>query len=80
MAWAHEFGDTRQELNTGFVEGPPGTVFPVVGSTVARDAPVIGADLNLAITDGIDLRLSYDGWINSDYTSNAVSAKLGWRF
>ncbi|MFM8745571.1 MAG: autotransporter domain-containing protein, partial [Aestuariivirga sp.] len=80
LAWAHEFGDTYQTLDASFAEGPPGTDFTVVGSEVARDALVVGADLNVALSDGLDLRLSYDGWFNGDYTSNAVTAKLGWDF
>lgn len=80
VAWAHEFGDTYQTLDARFADGPPGTSFSVKGSEVARDALVLGADLNMALTDGLDLRLSYNGWFNGDYSSNAVTARLGWSF
>ncbi len=80
VAWAHEFGDTYQTLDASFADGPPGTSFTVIGSEVARDSLVVGADINMALTAGFDLRLSYDGWFNGDYTSNAVTAKLGWSF
>jgi outer membrane autotransporter protein len=80
VAWAHEFGDAYQTLDASFAEGPPGTDFTVMGSEVARDSLVVGADLNMALTAGLDLRLSYDGWFNGDYASNAVTAKLGWSF
>ena len=80
VAWAHEFGDTYQTLDASFADGPPGTSFTVIGSEVARDSLVVGADINMALTAGLDLRLSYDGWFNGDYTSNAVTAKLGWSF
>jgi outer membrane autotransporter protein len=80
VAWTHEFGDTHQTVNMSFADGPPGANFRVVGSDVARDAVVIDAGARMVINDSFELGLFYDGWFSGDYTSNAVTARFGYRF
>ncbi|MFO1123816.1 MAG: autotransporter outer membrane beta-barrel domain-containing protein, partial [Hyphomicrobiales bacterium] len=80
VAWTHEFGDTHQTVDMSFADGPPGANFRVVGSDVSRDAVVIDAGARMVINDSFELGLFYDGWFSGDYTSNAVTARFGYRF
>jgi outer membrane autotransporter protein len=80
VAWMHEFGDTAQEVNMSFAGAPKGANFKVVGSEVARDSAVVDAGAKFMVSDSFDLGLFYNGQFNADYTSNGVTATLGYRF
>jgi hypothetical protein len=40
----------------------------------------VDAGAKLLLSDSIDIGVSYSGWFSSDYTSNAITARLGVRF
>ena len=79
VAWMHEFGDTEQTVDASFAEAP-GSDFSVIGSEVARDSVLVDAGANFSMDDTFDLGLFYNGQFNENYSSNAVSARLGYRF
>jgi len=47
---------------------------------VARDTAVVDVGGKFTLTDNFDMGLFYNGQFNSDYTSNSVTANLGYRF
>ncbi len=80
VAWMHEFDDTRQEVNMSFAGAPSGATFTSVGSNVARDSAVVDAGAKFQFNDALDVGLYYNGQFNTDYTSNGVTATLGYKF
>lgn len=79
VAWMHEFGDTEQTVDASFADAP-GSDFSVIGSEVARDSVLVDAGANFAMDDTFDLGVFYSGQFNENYSANAVSARLGYRF
>lgn len=80
VAWMHEFDDTAQQVNMSFAGAPKGANFTVTGSEVARDTAVVDVGGKFMLSDSFDMGLFYNGQFNADYTSNAVTATLGYRF
>ena len=79
VAWMHEFGDTEQTVDASFADAP-GSDFSVIGSEVARDSVLVDAGANFSMDDTFDFGLFYNGQFNENYSANAVSARLGYRF
>jgi len=79
VAWMHEFGDTEQTVDASFADAP-GSDFSVIGSEVARDSIMVDAGANFVMDDTFNLGLFYNGQFNENYSANAVSARLGYRF
>lgn len=80
VSWMHEFGQTAQEVDMSFAGAPAGADFTAKGSEVARDSVLLGAGAKFGFTDAIDFGVFYNGQFNTDYTSNAVTARLGYKF
>lgn len=80
VAWMHEFGDTAQEVSMSFAGAPTGASFKTVGSEVARDSAVVDAGAKVSLSDSLDMGLFYNGQFNADYTSNSLTATLGYKF
>jgi outer membrane autotransporter protein len=80
LAWSHEFGDTRQDLEMSFAGAPAGSSFDVEGSDVARDSLLVDAGAKVQLSGNLEVGVFYNGWFSSDYTSNAVAARLGVSF
>ena len=80
VAWMHEFDSTRQEVNMSFAGAPAGASFKAVGSNVGRDSAVVDAGAKFQFPDALDVGLYYNGQFNADYTSNGVTATLGYKF
>ncbi len=80
VAWTHEFDDTAQQVNMSFAGAPQGASFTSTGAEVARDSAVVDAGAKFLVNDSFDFGLFYNGQFNADYTSNGVTATLGYRF
>jgi outer membrane autotransporter protein len=81
VAWAHEFADTAQVDMSYAGEGAsPGANFVISGTDVALDAILIDAGANFSVSGTFDIGLYYNGSYNADYMSNAVSARLHYKF
>jgi outer membrane autotransporter protein len=80
LAWSHEFNDTNQSVRMSFDGAPSGADFTVVGSDVSRDSFLVDAGFKYVIDGSFDFGVYYNGWFNGDYTSNAVTARFGYKF
>jgi len=80
VAWMHEFGDTVQEVDMTFAGAPSGADFTVESSEVARDSVLVDAGAKFALDGSVDFGLFYNGQFNEDYSSNAVTARIGYKF
>jgi outer membrane autotransporter protein len=80
VSWMHEFDNTAQEVDMSFAGAPSGADFTAKGSEVARDSMLVDAGAKFSFNDAVDLGLFYNGQFNADYTSNAVTARIGYKF
>lgn len=80
VSWMHEFDNTAQEVNMSFAGAPSGADFTVKGSEVARDSVLLDAGAKFSVNDAVDFGVFYNGQYNADYTSNAVTARIGYKF
>jgi len=80
VAWMHEFGDTVQKVDMSFAGAPSGADFTVESSEVARDSVLVDAGAKFAMDENFDFGLFYNGQFNEDYSSNAVTARIGYKF
>jgi len=78
LGWRHAYGDTTLESRLHFSDGS--TAFTVSGTPIARDAALIEAGADLALTGNLTIGLSYAGQIAADSRENAVRGDLRLRF
>lgn len=77
LGWRHGFGDVTPTLSQAL----SGTrAFEVTGSPITRDAAVIEAGLDFAITPKATLGLSYQGQVGSGARDHGVRADLSVKF
>lgn len=79
VAWMHEFEDTP-EVDASFESAPSGADFTVIASEVARDSIVIDGGAKYDVNGSVNFGLYYSGQFNEDYSSNAITARLGYKF
>lgn len=77
LGWRHAFGDNRPLVMNAFAGGDP---FAIAGLPIAKDAAVIEAGFDLAITRNTTLGVSYSGQIAGDAHDHGFKAELGVRF
>jgi subtilase-type serine protease len=77
LAWRHAFGDTTPLATLAFAGGSP---FTVAGLPIAKNAALVEAGLDLAITPRATLGLSYTGQLASDAQDHAFKGNLAIRF
>ncbi|WP_313196640.1 autotransporter domain-containing protein [Shinella zoogloeoides] len=77
VGWRHAFGDGVPESAMRFAGG---NTFSIAGVPVARDAVVVEAGLDLAITPNATLGASYNGQFGSGLTEQSFKANLTVRF
>ncbi|QCI68975.1 autotransporter domain-containing protein [Phreatobacter stygius] len=77
LGWRHAFGDVRPEATLAFSGGSP---FGVAGLPIARDALVVEAGLDLAVSPAVTIGLSYGGQIARGITDHGLKGNLSWRF
>lgn len=80
VGWQHEFMDSTQSIDSGFVGGPGGS-FSTNGPSMDENRFVMGAGLTVQVTPNFSIYGSYDGHIgSSDYDSNQVTAGIKFDF
>lgn len=77
LAWRHAFGDVDPKATLAFAGSNP---FSVAGVPIARDAAIVEAGLDLAISKSAALGISYAGQLAQDAQDHAFKANLAVRF
>ncbi|RXT23483.1 hypothetical protein B5U98_11235 [Bosea sp. Tri-39] len=77
LAWRHAFGDVTPTAALAFAGS---SSFTVAGLPIARDAGVVEAGLELAISPSAALSLAYTGQLAQDAQDHAFKANLAVRF
>ncbi|OQM76135.1 autotransporter domain-containing protein [Manganibacter manganicus] len=77
VGWRHAFGDTTPLATLAFAGGD---AFTVAGVPIARDAAVLEAGLDFAISDRATLGISYSGQFGGGAHDNGAKANLSVRF
>jgi outer membrane autotransporter protein len=77
LAWRHAFGDVNPEATLAFAGSNP---FSVAGLPIAKNAAVVEAGLDLAISQSATLGLSYTGQLAEDTQDHAFKGVLAVRF
>ena len=77
LGWRHAFDDTTPLSTAAFATG---SAFSVAGTPLARDAAVLEAGLDFAMTRSASLGVSYDGQFGNGAHDNGFSAKLNVAF
>jgi outer membrane autotransporter protein len=77
LGWRHASGDVQPLADVAFAGGG---AFTVAGTPIARDAAVIEAGLDFAVSPLATLGLSYAGQLASDASDNGFKADLSIRF
>ncbi len=78
VGWRHAFGDVTPLSTMRFASG--GDAFSIGGVPIGRDAAVIEAGLDYAITTAATLGVSYSGQIGSDLTDQSLRANFNVKF
>ncbi len=74
VGWGHAFGDVSPHATMLFAGG--GNAFSIVGVPLARNAAVIEAGLDYAVTPAATLGLSYIGQFGSGLTDQSFTANF----
>jgi outer membrane autotransporter protein len=78
LGWRHAFGDVTPTTSLTFASGSD--AFTVTGTPISRNALVVQAGLDLAVTDRLAISLNYDGQLATDARDNAVQAQAKFTF
>jgi len=78
LGWCHALGDVTPETTLRFLAG--GSAFAIPGVPVARDAAVIEAELDYAISSTATLSVSYAGQFSGDAIDQSLGANIAIRF
>jgi outer membrane autotransporter protein len=76
-AWQHAFGDVTPTAALAFSGGAP---FTIAGVPIAREAAVIEAGADIAISRQAMIGVFYSGQVASRARDHAVNVKLSWQF
>jgi outer membrane autotransporter protein len=77
LAWRHAFGDVTPTAALAFTGS---SAFTVAGLPIAKDAAVVEAGLDLAISKSASLGLAYTGQLAQDTQDHAFKGTLAVRF
>ncbi|MEI9899748.1 MAG: autotransporter outer membrane beta-barrel domain-containing protein [Hyphomicrobium sp.] len=72
LAWRHAFGDLTPDAALRFAD--TGTGFTVSGVPIAQDSVVVGAGIDVGLSDNVTIGLDYTGAFADEATSNAGRA------
>ena len=78
IGWRHAFGDTVPLSTMQFASG--GSPFTIAGVPIARDAAVIEAGLDYAISPSATLGIAYGGQFGSGVSDQSVKANFNLKF
>ena len=79
LGWKHAFGSDAPTANASLA-GTPGTQFQIFGSPTSRDTAIVGAALQVQMSEKVDLYVQYNGQYSSDYADNTASLRMRWKF
>jgi len=74
LGWRHAFGDRDPSDNVQFISGS--APFQVDGLPVAEDVAALEAGLELAVTSGVKLGLSYSGQFGDGVKDSGLNSQL----
>ncbi len=77
LGWRHAFGDTVPGASLAFAGGGP---FSVAGAPIAKNAAVVEAGIDVALTPAATLGFSYGGQFGSGAIDQTVKGTFGVRF
>lgn len=77
LGWRHAYGDEAARTWMGF-DG--GQAFAIQGVPLARDAAVVEAGIEGALTSNSSIGLSYRGLIGDGLDDHGLQGRLTWRF
>ncbi len=77
VGWRHAFGDTTPLASQAFAGA---SAFTVAGTPIAKDAAVLEAGLDFALSDSATLGLSYTGQLAAHAHDHGAKASLSVRF
>lgn len=77
LGWRHLLGDATPVSALSFAGGDP---FEIAGAPIARDAAVVEAGFDLALSDRSRLGVGYSGYFGNGLDDNALDAKLSLTF
>ncbi|WP_246686004.1 autotransporter domain-containing protein [Mesorhizobium sp. B2-4-6] len=77
LGWRHTFGDVTPLSTMAFAGGTP---FSVTGVSIARDAAVVEAGLDFAVTPSATVGVSYHGQFASGVSDQSVRADFSMKF
>jgi len=78
LGWRHDFGEATPTSTMQFAGG--GASFTVDGAPVARDAAVVEAGLDYALTANAVLGIAYNGQYGSGLADQSFRANFTWKF
>ncbi|QDB99277.1 autotransporter domain-containing protein [Mesorhizobium sp. 8] len=79
VGWRHAFGDTTPPATQAFAFAGASS-FAIAGTPIAKDAAVLEAGLDFAISDNATLGLSYTGQFGAHATDNGAKADFDIQF
>ncbi|MGA0563780.1 autotransporter domain-containing protein [Ancylobacter sp. VNQ12] len=77
LGWQHAFGDVTPELTFALSGGVP---FTIAGVPIARDAAVVEAGLDIAVSTDAKLGIAYSGQLAEDAYDHGVRGSFVLRF
>jgi autotransporter-associated beta strand protein len=78
LGWQHTFGSNEAEGRMRFVQG--GDSFKVDGSPMSKDAAVVGAGVDMAVSERSRLAANYQGQFSSEARDHSVSLTFSYSF
>ena len=78
LGWQRQLDGRRRDVRLAFRDGGAG--FNVNSVRASRDAAVMKAGLEVAVSDGAALSLGYGGLLSKRYQDNGVNAGFNWQF
>ncbi|WP_448043666.1 autotransporter domain-containing protein [Bradyrhizobium liaoningense] len=78
LGWRRGFGDITPVMAMAFASG--GTGFNISGNSLARNAALVEAGLNVHFSPTATIGLSYVGQLSDRVTDHAIKGNLMWRF
>ncbi|RML57619.1 autotransporter [Pseudomonas syringae group genomosp. 3] len=73
LGWRRAYGDVTPESRAAFSGG---STFELSGAPIARSAAVLGAGVDLGLSDTLSVGLSYNGQVSSDASDQTLNARV----
>jgi outer membrane autotransporter protein len=73
VGWRRAYGDVTPESRAAFSGGD---TFELSGAPIARSAAVLGAGVDLGLSDTLSVGLSYNGQVSNDASDQTLNARV----